>query len=71
MRYDQLIQPTRKVEKMNNKRKCKTCNLFLRAQMVEGLGMCRSGKSKYRSVTLERGKMGNCGFAGKNWEPKE
>ena len=30
--------------------------------------MCRSGKAKFRSCALERGKMGNCGFAGKNWE---
>ena len=55
---------------MNNKKKCKTCKLFLRSNMVVGVGMCRSGKSKYRSVTLERGKMGNCGFAGVNWEAK-
>ena len=56
---------------MNSKRKCKTCNLFLKSNMVEGVGMCRSGKAKFRSCALERGKMGNCGFAGKNWEAKD
>ena len=56
---------------MNNKRKCKTCNWFLKSTMVDSVGMCRSGKAKFRSCAIERGKMGNCSFAGWNWEAKQ